>query len=181
MSKVLYTPVKLAGLSLGILIFFIISLMDLVPGQRQTTYMLAIAVLMARCWMTEVVPIAITALLPVVLFPLFGIMNGKDVSSTYFNHIIFLFIGGFIVALAMEKWDLHRRIALKILLLVGVSPNRILIGFMLATAFLSMWISNTATAMMMVPIALTVISQLEENIGSEYIKIFSSITFRNSL
>ena len=173
MSKVLYTPIKLAGLSLGILSFFIISLMDLVPGQRQTTYMLAIAVLMAIWWMTEAVPIAITALLPVVLFPLFGIMNGKDVSSTYFNHIIFLFIGGFIVALAMEKWDLHRRIALKILLLVGVSPNRILIGFMLATAFLSMWISNTATAMMMVPIALSVISQLEENIGSEYIKKYS--------
>jgi len=128
---------------------------------------------MAIWWMTEAVPIAITALLPVVLFPLFGIMNGKDVSSTYFNHIIFLFIGGFIVALAMEKWDLHRRIALKILLLVGVSPNRILIGFMLATAFLSMWISNTATAMMMVPIALSVISQLEENIGSEYIKKYS--------
>ena len=173
MSKVLYTPIKLAGLSLGILSFFIISLMDLAPGQIQTTYMLAIAVLMAIWWMTEAVPIAITALLPVVLFPLFGIMNGKDVSSTYFNHIIFLFIGGFIVALAMEKWDLHRRIALKILLLVGVSPNRILIGFMLATAFLSMWISNTATAMMMVPIALSVISQLEENIGSEYIKKYS--------
>ncbi len=135
--------------------------------------MLAIAVLMAIWWMTEAVPIAITALLPVVLFPLFGIMDGKAVSSTYFNHIIFLFIGGFIVALAMEKWNLHRRIALKILLLIGVSPNRILIGFMVATAFLSMWISNTATAMMMVPIALSVISQLEENIGKDFVKKYS--------
>ena len=172
-QKALYTPVKLVGLLSGIVAFVIITFFDLTPGQRQTTYMLAVAVLMAIWWMTEAVPIAITALLPVVLFPLFGIMNGKAVSATYFNHIIFLFIGGFIVALAMEKWNLHRRIALKILLWIGVSPNRILIGFMVATAFLSMWISNTATAMMMVPIALSVISQLEEKIGEEYVKKYS--------
>ena len=170
---VLYTPVKLAGLIVGVIVFVIICFFDLEPGQKQTTYMLAVAILMAIWWMTEAIPIAITALLPVVLYPLFGIMNGKEVSATYFNHIIFLFIGGFIVALAMEKWNLHRRIALRILLLVGVSPNRILIGFMVATAFLSMWISNTATAMMMVPIALSVISQLEENVGEEYIKKYS--------
>ncbi len=172
-DKVLYTPVKLAGLVVGILTFIGISFLNLTPGQKQTTYMLAIALLMAIWWMTEAVPIAITALLPVVLFPLFGIMNGKAVSSTYFNHIIFLFIGGFIVALAMEKWNLHRRIALKILLWIGVSPNRILIGFMVATAFLSMWISNTATAMMMVPIALSVLSQLEEKIGEQYVRKYS--------
>lgn len=156
---------KLIGLVLGpalslILIFFT----DLKPGNPQLTYTLAIAILMAVWWITEVVPLAITALIPIVLFPLFGIMNGKDVSSTYFNHVIFLFIGGFLVALAMQRWNLHKRIALKILMLTGTSPARILLGFMLATAFLSMWISNTATAMMMVPILLSIVQKLEEYI-----------------
>ena len=144
------------------LFFWIIFFLDLEPGKPSVTYTLAIAVLMAIWWITEVIPLAITALLPVVLFPLFGVMNGKDVSSTYFNHVIFLFIGGFLVALAMQKWDLHKRIAIRILLITGSSPARILLGFMLATSFLSMWISNTATAMMMVPILLSIVKKLEE-------------------
>ena len=114
-----------------------------------------------------------TSLIHIVLFPIFGIMNGKDVSSTYFNHVIFLFIGGFIVALAMQKWNLHKRIALKILMVIGVGSGRILLGFMLATAFLSMWISNTATAMMMIPIVLSVISNLEESIGKKEISKYT--------
>jgi sodium-dependent dicarboxylate transporter 2/3/5 len=117
--------------------------------------------------------LAVTALLPVVLFPLFGVMNGKDVSSAYFNHVIFLFIGGFLVALAMQKWNLHKRIALRILLFTGTSPARILLGFMFATAFLSMWISNTATAMMMVPILLSIISKLEEHISEKDLSRYS--------
>ncbi len=169
----LYTPVKLLGLLGGLLLFIFISFLDINPGNKQTTYMLGVAVLMAIWWMTEAVPIAITALLPIVFYPLFGIMDGKTASSTYFNHIIFLFIGGFVVALAMEKWNLHRRIALKILLWIGVSPNKILIGFMVATAFLSMWISNTATAMMMVPIVVSVLAHLEEKLGSDYVKKYS--------
>ncbi len=172
--KPVYTTGKLIGFFGGLLAFILIAtLLNINPGHRETTYMLAIATLMAIWWMTEAVPVAITALLPVVLYPLFGIMNGKDVSATYFNHLIFLFIGGFIVALAMEKWNLHRRIALKILLWIGVSPLKILIGFMVATAFLSMWISNTATAMMMVPIALSVISQLEQDLGKEKMQNYS--------
>ncbi|PLW94376.1 MAG: sodium:dicarboxylate symporter [Marinilabiliales bacterium] len=135
---------------------------NLEPGNPQVTYTLAIALLMAIWWITEIIPLAVTALIPVVLFPLLGIMNGKDVSSTYFNHVIFLFIGGFLVALAMQKWNLHKRIALRILMITGTSPARILLGFMFATAFLSMWISNTATAMMMVPILLSIISKLED-------------------
>ncbi len=126
---------------------------------------LGIALLMAVWWISEAVPLAITALIPVAAFPLLGIMNGKDVSSTYFNHVIFLFIGGFLIALAMEKWNLHKRIALKILLIIGGGPARILFGFMFATAFLSMWISNTATAMMMVPIVLSVLLKLEEKLN----------------
>jgi len=146
---------------------------NLDPEHPEVTYTLATALLMAIWWITEVIPLAVTSLIPVVLFPLLGIMNGKDVSATYFNHVIFLFIGGFIVALAMQKWNLHRRIALKILMITGVSPGRILLGFMLATSFLSMWISNTATAMMMVPILISIIQKLEEIIGKKEIKRYS--------
>ncbi len=102
-----------------------------------------------------------------------GVMKGKAVAATYFNHVIFLFIGGFIIALAMQKWNLHRRIALKIILKIGASPRQLLLGFMVATAFLSMWISNTATTMMMVPIALAIIIKLRESTGSN-LKRFST-------
>lgn len=164
----------ITGFSGGLSLFLIIILFfDLDPGRPQVTYTLAIAALMAVWWITEVVPLAVTSLLPVVLFPLFGIMNGQAVSATYFNHVIFLFIGGFIVALAMQKWDLHKRIALRILMFTGVSPGRILLGFMLATSFLSMWISNTATTMMMVPILISIISKLEEIIGKPAVKRYS--------
>ncbi|MFH0999759.1 MAG: SLC13 family permease [Bacteroidota bacterium] len=140
---------------------------DLAPENPLIERTLGVAILMAVWWITESVPLAVTALLPVAVFPLLGIMNGKDVSTTYFNHIIFLFIGGFLFALAMEKWNLHKRIALKILLTVGSSPAKILLGFMLATAFLSMWISNTATAMMMVPIVLSVLKKLDEQLNGK--------------
>lgn len=164
----------LTGLSGGLVLFLsIVLFLDLEPGRPEVTYTLGIAALMAVWWITEVVPLAVTSLLPVVLFPLFGVMDGKDVSATYFNHVIFLFIGGFIMALAMQKWNLHRRIALKILMLTGISPGRILMGFMLATAFLSMWISNTATSMMMVPILISIINKLEEIIGKRELKRYS--------
>ena len=100
-------------------------------------------------------------------------MDGKDISATYFNHLIFLFIGGFFIALAMERWNLHKRLALKILMYTGVSPGRILLGFMMSTAFLSMWISNTATTMMMIPILISIIAQLEENVGKKDISRYS--------
>lgn len=141
---------------------YLIAFVELDPDKPVLTYTLAVAVLMAIWWVTEIVPLAITSLLPIVLFPAFGIMDGREVSATYFNHVIFLFIGGFLVALAIQKWGLHKRIALKILKIVGSSPARILLGFMFATAFLSMWISNTATAMLMVPILLSIITKLEE-------------------
>jgi len=182
MPGVPFTPVKkrgnnktrLLGLVSGLLVAIIIILFtDLKPGSPEVTNTLAVALLMAVWWVTEAIPIAVTALLPVALFPVLGIMDGKDVSMAYFNHLIFLFIGGFIVALAMEKWNLHRRIALKILIIFGISPGRILMGFMLATAFLSMWMSNTATAMMMVPIGLSIVQQLEENIGKAEMSRYS--------
>jgi len=147
-----------AGPVIGLLIYLFL---DLNPDKPETTATLAVAALMAVWWVTEAIPLAVTSLLPVILFPILGIMDGKAVSSIYFNHVIFLFIGGFIVALAMQKWNLHRRIAMKILMVTGTSQARLLLGFMLATAFLSMWISNTATTMMMVPILISVIAELE--------------------
>jgi len=155
-------------LALILLIFF-----DLDPDNPLVTRTAAAAVLMAVWWITEAIPIAATALIPVVLFPIFGVMSGKDVAPQYFNNVIFLFIGGFIIALAMQKWSLHRRIALKIIMLIGVSRKKVVLGFMAATAFLSMWISNTATAMMMLPIALAVIDKLEDNFGAEKVRKFS--------
>lgn len=151
----------------------IILFADLDPENRKVTYTFAIAFLMAAWWITEAIPLAATALLPVALFPVFGVVDGKTISSMYFNHLIFLFIGGFLMAFAMERWNLHRRIALRILIFFGVSPARILLGFMLATSFLSMWMSNTATAMMMVPIALSIIFKLEETLGKKEVGKYS--------
>jgi sodium-dependent dicarboxylate transporter 2/3/5 len=127
----------------------------------------AVAVLMACWWIGEAVPLAVTALLPVVLFPALGIMKGGDVAGQYFNDILFLFMGGFLVALAMERWNLHRRIAIHILSLFGSRPAAVLFGFMLATAVLSMWISNTACAMMMLPIVMAMLTRLGETVGEE--------------
>jgi sodium-dependent dicarboxylate transporter 2/3/5 len=127
--------------------------------------MAAVALLMAIWWITEAIPIPATALLPVVLFPALGILPGKDTAGVYFNHVIFLFLGGFMFALCMQRWNLHRRIALRIILAVGASPRRLLLGFMIAAWFLSMWVSNTATTMMMVPMALAIVLQLEDRFG----------------
>jgi len=158
---------QIALVTAPVISLLIILFADLDPENRKVTYTFAIAFLMAAWWITEAIPLAATALIPVALFPLFGVVDGKTISAMYFNHLIFLFIGGFLMAFAMERWNLHRRIALKILILFGISPGRILLGFMLATSFLSMWMSNTATAMMMVPIALSIIFKLEESLGKE--------------
>jgi len=146
---------------------------DLDPGHPEITKMAAVALLMAIWWISEAIPLAATALVPVALFPLLGILPGKKTAALYFNDVIFLFIGGFIVALAMQKWNLHKRIALKLILFIGLSPRRIVLGFMVATAFLSMWISNTATTMMMVPIAAAIILKLEDNLSSKEVRNFS--------
>jgi solute carrier family 13 (sodium-dependent dicarboxylate transporter), member 2/3/5 len=116
----------------------------------------AVAFLMAVWWMTEAIPIPATAILPLVLFPTLGVLDAPEASAPYANDLIFLFMGGFFIAVTMERWGLHRRIALGILARVGTGPHQLVLGFMLATAFLSMWISNTATAAMMLPIGIAV-------------------------
>jgi sodium-dependent dicarboxylate transporter 2/3/5 len=118
----------------------------------------AIAVLMATWWVTEALPLAATALLPIVLFPLCGVVPVRQATAPYAHELIFLFLGGFMLAQALERWGLHRRVALLTLLCVGTRPARLVAGFMLASAFISMWISNTATTVMMLPIAVSVLS-----------------------
>jgi sodium-dependent dicarboxylate transporter 2/3/5 len=156
------------GLFLGPGLFLILVLFfDLEPGKPIVTRMAAIAVLMAVWWITDAIPLFATALVPLVLYPLLGILSTKATAPIYVNSTIFLFLGGFIIALSMEKWNLHKRIALLIIRTIGSGPSRIVLGFMVAAAFLSMWISNTATAIMMLPIGMAIISQMEAGFGSE--------------
>lgn len=133
--------------------------------------MLAVTALMAVWWVSEAVPLAATSLLPLVLFPTLGLASAADSAAPYANHLIYLFMGGFMLAQAMQRWNLHRRLALRIVLAVGTSPSRLVLGFMCATAFLSMWVSNTATAAMMMPIGLAVIQQVREAAAEDGLQI----------
>ena len=175
------------GLALGPLAFVCTLLfVDLEPGNPAVTRMVAVILLMAIWWITEAIPLAATALLPIVLFPLLGIMRGREVpagnlvelgegilpgeldiifpnvADQYMDWVILLFMGGFMIAVAVEKWNLHRRIALHVLRVIGGQPHRLVLGFMIATGFLSMWLSNTATAMMMMPMGLSLILLYED-------------------
>jgi solute carrier family 13 (sodium-dependent dicarboxylate transporter), member 2/3/5 len=154
---------RLIGMATGLVLFI---LMVISPPPESLSaegwYTAAIAVLMAVWWTTEVIPIPATAMLPLVLFPLFNIAGITATAAPYANPMIFLFLGGFILAIGMQEWGLHRRIALNIIYLIGSRPRSIILGFMVSTAFMSMWVSNTAATMMMLPIALSVI-QLTRN------------------
>ncbi|QBA64935.1 SLC13 family permease [Muriicola soli] len=152
---------KKIGLFLGPLIFIIlINLPDLLPGKVYANAVIATASWMIIWWITEAVSISVTALLPLVLFPSLNVMEISEVGSNYGSPIIFLFFGGFVLALALEKVNLHKRIALTIIRITGTTPNKVVLGFMIATASLSMWISNTASTVVMLPIAMSVIGLL---------------------
>jgi len=157
---------KIIGLLLGPLLFLILLLMDSPEGMdKEAQAALACTAWVAVWWMTEAIPIAATALIPIILFPLTGAATVEETTAAYGHPFIFLFVGGFILAKAIEQWNLHKRIALNIIHLIGSNISLIILGFMVATAFLSMWISNTATSVMMLPIGLAVIQQVERSEG----------------
>lgn len=154
---------KSLGFGTGVLIFLMMLFMPVPDGlSPEGWYTAAVASLMAIWWITEALPIAVTALLPIVLIPLLDIATIGEATAPYANPLIFLFMGGFIIAVAMQRWDLHRRIALNIVSYVGVNPASIIMGFIIASAFMSMWVSNTATALMMLPIALSILQLVED-------------------
>lgn len=152
------------GLLLGPLAFMLIILFFHPKGlNNAANAVLASAIWIAVWWITEAIPIAATALLPIILFPLAGGMGLSETTASYGHKYVFLYIGGFILAIAIEKWRLHRRIALTIINIVGSNVINIILGFMIATAFLSMWISNTATSVMILPVGMAIVSQLRDN------------------
>ncbi len=159
-----YGSRRLIGLIGGSVSFVAILLLPAPAGMSpEAKRMAAVVALMALWWITEATHIAVTALIPIAAYPLLGIMASSEVAPHYANHLIYLYVGGFIIALAMEKWNLHRRVALATIAKVGTHPNRLVLGFMVATAFLSMWVSNTATTMMMLPVAMAVVLQISES------------------
>lgn len=155
---------KKAGLFGGILIFVILLFLPVPEGLSEAAWKTAaVTILMGIWWISEAIPISATALLPIVLFPVLGVFSIGEATTPYANPLIFLFMGGFVIALAMEKWNLHKRIAISIVNFVGIKPSSIIIGFIIASAFLSMWVSNTATAIMMLPIAMSILELLDKN------------------
>jgi len=155
---------RAAGPLLALLTYFLLRAdADLSTAGRTTA---AVGVLLAVWWMTEAMPLPATALVPIVAFPLLGVLSTAEATAPYADPNIFLFMGGFMIALAMQRWDLHKRIALLVVRAVGTKPDRLIAGFMIATAFISMWVSNTATTVMMLPIGLSVLLLVLDRVGA---------------
>lgn len=152
---------KAAGLAVGFAGFLLVALLLPPALGDRPAFALAVLVLMMAWWFTEAIPIYATALVPVIAYPVLGVISLEKAAVEYADGFIFLFMGGMVIAAAMQQSGLHRRIALHIMRAIGTDPKRLLLGFMVATAFISLWISNTATATMMLPIGMAVISQLE--------------------
>lgn len=164
MARLLNSLMPKLGLAAGPALFFLVLLLPAPEGlSPEGQVVLATACLMAVWWVTEALPIYATALVPLVVFPAGGALAARDVSSAYMDSNIVLFLGGFFLAAAVQKWKLHRRIALFVISRVGTGLSRLMLGFMAASAFLSMGVSNTATAIMMLPIAMAVIHTLQES------------------
>lgn len=162
--------IKLVYLKIGLAIL-IFTLSLFIPSEStglsvEAIRVIALGNLMVFLWLTEAVPMPVTALLPIVLFPVLGVMSVKEATAPFASSVIFLFLGGFILALAIEKWQLHKRIALLILYKLGADNKSIIAGMMISTALISMWISNTATTVIMLPIGLSLIETLSKSTGT---------------
>lgn len=168
------------GPSLALLAYLVMP--DVVPpdaavdtSHRAAATTAAVLVLMGVWWMTEALPLPVTALVPIVAFPVVAGVEVSAIAAPYANKVVFLFFGGFVLAIAMQRWQLHLRIALGVVRLVGTKSSRLVLGFMVATAFLSMWVSNTATAVMMLPIGMSVLTLLNRKKGSVDAKLSTSL------
>ena len=158
---------KKIGLILGPLTFFVFLIFGQFEGLSNSGQsVLASTLWIAIWWVTEAIPIAATALLPIILFPLSEGMELPTTTESYGHKYVFLYLGGFLIAIGIEKWNLHKRIAINIISFIGTDVRKVILGFMIATAFLSMWISNTATSVMMLPIGVAIIKQLKDNPAS---------------
>lgn len=156
---------KIIGLILGVVVFFTLLLLPTPEAMTALAWrMVAVVSLIAIWWISEAINLCVTALLPIVLLPILGITPVSTVTLSYANEAIFLFMGGFMIAIGMERSGLHKRFALHTIKLIGNSPQRIILGFMLAVYVLSMWVSNTATVLMVIPICLAIVSQLPKDI-----------------
>lgn len=168
--------VKLGWFFLGLVLFLISFWANPLGLEDKQAQVMAVAVLMLTWWLTEALPMPVVALVPLFLFPFTGIMKIDEAAAPYGSSVVFLFLGGFTIGLAMEKWNLHRRIAMGIVRITGTNANGIILGFSIATAFISMWLSNTATTIMMYPIALSVMNLVESSsAGKGNVKNFSLV------
>ena len=165
------TKAQNIGLALGPLVFINMFWLPVADNMQDALYTAAVALWMVIWWITEAIPIPATSLIPLAAFPLLGVRSSPATAANYANENIFLFMGGFIIALGMEKWGLHKRIAMRTIQLLGTGMRTVVLGFMVASAVLSMWISNTATAMMMLPIAMAVLSKFEGREGADRLGI----------
>jgi solute carrier family 13 (sodium-dependent dicarboxylate transporter), member 2/3/5 len=177
---------KEIGLITGILLCVLCVFINPFACSYKANLVVSFALLMIIWWVFEAMPMPIVALIPVILFPLFEISTLKEVTRSYTDPIIFLFMGGFFIALAIEKWNLHKRMALGIITITGTNGNRIILGFIIATGFLSLWLSNTATTMMMFPIAVSVIhvirahNKVEKNVQNFSLALMLSIAYASN-
>lgn len=172
--KFLQSILNRFGILFGLIVFLLFNLLvDFGEQFYSAKIVAATALLMSIYWITEVIPLSVTSLIPLIIFPITGVVSSKDISQSYINSTIFLFMGGFIIAIAMEKWNLHKRIAMVIISKIGGSPSMLILGFMISASFISMWISNTATAVMLLPIGISIIVKLEEEFGKEKLTNFS--------
>jgi len=170
-----YGTFQKVGLFTGVFAAIIILFFfDFGPQNKNAHIVAAVAALMSIWWITEALPLSITSLVPLILFPLTGSLTAGAVSQSYMNSTIFLFVGGFIIAIALEKWNLHKRIAINMIYFFGSSPSKLVFGFMAASFFISMWISNTATALMILPIGLAILFKIDEELGLDKTSKFAT-------